>query len=111
MKSKIYLNPCYNNKNIVNLRLSMDIQEFQKTVLEEFKTLRGELKALRGETQEEFKTLKGSIKSLENKTDSIIEVVLKIQNDITDLKKDLSTVETITASNYTDIVKLKTATK
>jgi len=106
----------------------MDTQEFQKIVLEELKANKEfqatvlkkfdsidekfdsidkkfdsiderfdladkELKAFRSEAAQEFK-------ALNNKIESVMEVVLTI-------KDDLSAVETITARNYTDIVRLK----
>ena len=55
---------------------------------------------------------------LENKVDSIKDQLdehdtknanrhIELQNDITSLRKDISTMEVVTASNYVDIAKLK----
>lgn len=66
----------------------------------------------------ELKDLKEGQSRLENKMDAIKEQLdehdaknanrhLELQNEITSLRKDISTMEVVTASNYVDIAKLK----
>ncbi len=81
----------------------MENQEFQKTVLEE-------LKILKGQTDENTQMLKALIHASEvHKAgmDKLTIDVAHVKGDTTSIKKDLTTVERVTASNYTDIIELK----
>ncbi len=99
--------------------------EFEKIILEEFKGFKEELNSLKKEFKEELNSLKEGQQQLNNRLDSLETKVdclneqldqheamnasrhLEFMNEIKDLRKDMTTVEVVTASNYADIVKLK----
>jgi len=81
----------------------MNNKEFQNIVLEE-------LKILKSQTSENTQILKALQHSAEvNKAehDKMMLSIARIEGDVSTVKKDLSTIELVTANNYADLAKLK----
>lgn len=88
----------------------MENVEFQKIVLEELKNIKQDVGILKSQTGEHSQMLKALILASEvhkADIDRITVDLAHVKGDVTAIRKDLSTVETITASNYSDIVHLK----
>lgn len=88
-----------------------------KEILDILKSIQGDMKSMQGDiksiktTQEEHTQILGA---LEHKTDVIAaqqenlkHEVAEIKGDVKSMKKDMSSVEIITANNWSDIAKLK----
>ncbi len=80
--------------------LKEEQHEFKKTTLEEFKNTREEIKLLREVQDERFNAIDDCLDELKKGQGSI-------KTEVKTLRKDMTTVERLTASNYADIVDLK----
>lgn len=81
-----------------------------KGLNQRFDSLENRVGLLGSQTGENTQMLKALIHSSEvhkAELDNITLSVARIEGDVSAIKKDLSMVETITANNYSDIVKLK----
>lgn len=95
----------------------MNNEEFQKIVIEELKSLRTDINVLKsdmnvlksqtGENTDILKALVHSVEVVKAEQEKMTIDMAHIKGDVKAIRHDLSTVETITASNYCDIVKLK----
>lgn len=95
----------------------METKEFQKTVLEELKSIKSDIKSvkddvrlLKTQTTENTQMLKALQYSAEvNKAEheQMMTRLDTVQGTLSGLRKDLSTMEVVTANNYADIAKLK----
>lgn len=81
-----------------------------KSMEDEMKSMQGEIAGIKG-TQDEHTQI---LRALEHKTDVISaeqenlkHEVIQIKGEVQGIRKDLSNVELITASNWSDIAKLK----
>ena len=79
-----------------------EIQEFRKETNSRFDNLENQVKELKS-GQEEIKTMLGELDPKNANRH------LELKDSIDQLRKDLSTVEIVTASNYSDIARLKSA--
>jgi chromosome segregation ATPase len=103
------------DKKIENLdkkfeNLDKKIGNLDKKFEKRFDVLEEDVSILKSQTWENTEMLKALIHASEVHKAEIDNISLKvahIEGDVTAIKKDLSTVETVTASNYTDIVRLK----
>ena len=78
------------------------IESIREILKEELEPIKSEIKGLK-KGQEEIKTMLGELDP-KNATRH-----LELKDSIDQLRKDLSTVEIVTASNYSDIARLKSA--
>ena len=102
----------------------MNNEEFQKIVLEKFNSIENEVGSIKNElkeikedsrlhriqTKENTDILKALMHSVEvahAKDDRMAIDIAHIKGEVTAIKKDLSTVELVTANNYADLAKLK----
>lgn len=88
----------------------MNNEEFQKTVLKEFKKITDEFKSLKSQVDENTQILKVLKRSAEvNKAEheQMFMTIAKTQGDVSGLRKYLPTMEAVTANNYADSAKLK----
>lgn len=99
------------------------LQAFREMLKEELDPIRSDIKELKVDVlaiKEGQDSLKLQFEELKKGQEEIKTMVgeldpknahrhLELQNSISELKKDLSTVEIVTASNYSDLAKLKSA--
>ncbi|OLS02291.1 hypothetical protein [Tissierella creatinophila] len=89
-----------------------------KSVKDEMKSVKDEIQDFRNETNQRFDRVEGRLEKLEAGQEEIKNILqeleplnasrhLELKQSIDDLRKDLSTVEIVTASNYAYIAKLK----
>ncbi|WP_236900453.1 hypothetical protein [Clostridium estertheticum] len=113
------------------LDILKEMQSDMKSMQSDMKSMQGDMKSMQGDiklTQSDIKLTQSDIKSikitqeehtqilraLEHKTDVISaeqenlkHEVLEIKGEVKSMRKDLSSVEIITANNWSDIAKLK----
>jgi TolA-binding protein len=90
-----------------------DIKNIQgdiKTMQGDINTMQGDIKDIKTRQEETYQLVKALEHSAEvNKAehDKMANDVAHIKGDVEALRKDISTVEIVTANNYADIAKLK----
>jgi TolA-binding protein len=103
------------DKEILEILKSMqsDIKSMQgdlKNTQSDIKTMQGDIKDIKIRQEETYQVVKALEHSAEiNKAehDRIITDTAHIKGNIEAIRKDVSTVEIVTANNYADIAKLK----
>lgn len=79
------------------------IENLDKKFDKRFNTFENQTK----ENTQRLQALMHSVEELNAKQEGMNTVVMKIQGDVSGLRKDLSTMEVVTANNYADLAKLK----
>lgn len=94
------------------------MQAGMNEIRNEMKNVKDEIQDFRNETNKRFDRVEERLEKLEAGQEEIKNILqeleplnasrhLELKQSIDDLRKDLSTVEIVTASNYADIAKLK----
>ncbi len=90
--------------------MNNEVLDILKSMQGDMKSMQGEIAGIKG-TQDEHTQI---LRALEHKTDVISaeqenlkHEVIQIKGEVKGIRKDLSNVELITASNWSDIAKLK----
>ncbi|MGO1818889.1 MAG: hypothetical protein ACTH0S_04315 [Senegalia sp. (in: firmicutes)] len=94
---------------------NQDLENFREETKDNFQSFRKEaredLAAFREETNRRFDTLENKFDTLENKLDDLesnnASRHIVMNSNIEKIKKNMSTVEEVTAKNWTDIIELK----
>lgn len=95
----------------VEIKLTKEISSVRSELKGDISNLRTELKGeisnVRTELKEDIKGIKEDINILNDNQMIIFDKLEKIESDVVVIREEMEDVQTITASNYKDIVRLK----
>lgn len=98
--------------------MDKETREFLENIQKGLNEFKNEMQEFRKETNNHFDSIEGQVKELKTGQEEIKTMVgeldpknanrhIELQESISQLRKDLSTVEIVTASNYSDLARLK----
>jgi uncharacterized coiled-coil DUF342 family protein len=91
--------------------MDKETREFLENMQEGINGFRNEIQEFRKETNSRFDGLEGEVKEIKTMLGELdpknANRHIELKESIKQLRKDLSTVEIVTASNYSDIARLK----
>ena len=93
--------------------MDKETREFLENMQEGMNDFRSEMQEFRKETNKRFDGLEEEVKEIKTMVGELdpknANRHIELKDSIEQLRKDLSTVEIVTASNYSDIARLKSA--